>query len=181
MKTLQTQTLAPVNGMRGSGPRESATNAKPAKLSPKEHGAYAILVIPLIAALTVGGVTVAGVCMSVAAIAGFFSHKPLLILWGHRGQCALHTTVRGVIASQKRQSKFIFWALLSILSVLVALGINGSFDLALATLPMLLMSWLLMLRPPSTKHLKRVGWSLVAATVLTAILVIMRSATDGSL
>jgi len=39
----------------------------------------------------------------------------------------------------------------------------------LASLPMLCASWYLLLAPPPAKQLRRIGWTLVAVTVATAI------------
>ncbi len=63
--------------------------AESTKLRPKEHGAYAILAIPIATALLIAGFTVVGVCVAVAAVAGFLAHEPLLVAWGHRGRRAL--------------------------------------------------------------------------------------------
>lgn len=43
---------------------------------------------------------------------------------------------------------------------------------ALAALPMVLAGWALIARPPHPRHLRRVGWTLVATSSLTAILVV---------
>ena len=42
------------------------------------------------------------------------------------------------------------------------------YSLAIVTLPMLAMSWFLLFAPPSAKHLKRVGWTMVVCTVTSA-------------
>ncbi len=66
---------------------ESAANLKP-----KEHGAYAILAIPIATAILVTGATFVGLCVAVASIAGFLAHEPLLVALGHRGARAQRTT-----------------------------------------------------------------------------------------
>ncbi|SMP59860.1 YwiC-like protein [Neorhodopirellula lusitana] len=63
-----------------------------AKLKPKEHGAYAILGIPITTALILTGPTVAGACVAVAAVTGFLAHEPLLVSLGHRGSRAQRAT-----------------------------------------------------------------------------------------
>ena len=63
-----------------------------AKLRPKEHGAYAILGIPIGFALLLGGVTWIGCFVACAAVSGFLAHEPLLVAWGHRGQRARSAT-----------------------------------------------------------------------------------------
>ncbi len=69
-----------------------ANLSAPVDLKPKEHGAYAILAIPLLTALVIGGLTVAGVSTTVAALAGFFAHEPLLVMLGKRGPRAQRST-----------------------------------------------------------------------------------------
>ncbi len=54
---------------------------------PREHGAYAQLGAPLMAAL-VGGPRVAAVLVAVAAVLAFLAHEPLLVVLGHRGRRA---------------------------------------------------------------------------------------------
>jgi hypothetical protein len=271
MQTLQTRPLAGTL----AGQAVVSRSRSSADLTPKEHGAYAILAIPMIAALAVGGTSQAGWCIVLAAVAGFFAHEPLLIILGHRGRRVYHANprakpllavllgvmlissgvafawsgfagrvavvacllaagiifsiallgkhrtlagqlcgvaglsapclpillaggvdvwpavefwltwligfscttvaVRGVIAVQKCQPTDLMWIVLIALSLLVAINALGPLDLALATLPMIAISWYLMLRPPPTKYLKRVGWSLVAGTAVTALLVITLS------
>jgi hypothetical protein len=63
-----------------------------AKLQPKEHGAYAILGVPLVTALVISGFSFAGICVAIAAVAGFLAHEPLLVVWGHRGMRAKNAT-----------------------------------------------------------------------------------------
>lgn len=244
---------------------------QPANLKPKEHGAYAILAIPIATGLIVGGPTVIGLLVTVASIVGFLTHEPLLVLWGHRGGRALraapqakfrlwiqlgvalctgiaalliantsvrialggclifavisfavalfgkHRTlggqlggvislsapcvpillasgmdveesfliwaiwligftsttvaVRSVIATQKRQSRILLWSALAIVSLAAVLGLVMRFDEVVAVLPMVALSWSLMLKPPAAKYLKRVGWTLVLATIATGILI----------
>lgn len=56
-----------------------------AHLKPKEHGAYAILAIPLVTGLVAAGPTLVGGCIAAAAFTGFLAHEPLLVTLGHRG------------------------------------------------------------------------------------------------
>lgn len=60
----------------------------PARLHPKEHGAYAIVGIPLLVALAIGGLNPVAVLTAVATIAGFIANEPLMILRGRRGERA---------------------------------------------------------------------------------------------
>lgn len=64
-------------------------SASPAtNLRPKEHGAYAILAIPILTSLFVTGPTLVGICIAVAACSGFLAHEPLLVAAGRRGKRA---------------------------------------------------------------------------------------------
>ncbi|WP_153558306.1 YwiC-like family protein [Roseimaritima sediminicola] len=244
------------------------------KLQPKEHGAYAVVGIPLITALmiagqTPAGLTLAGLSIAVATITGFLAHEPLLVAFGHRGSRAQRTTpaalrqlgwmlgvtltsgvlavaasdapvrwalvgcgaaavvgfvlaaaghhrtlggqlwgllalsapfvpillasslplatvleawgtwllgftatnqaVRGVIAAQKRHRRTLPWTVVTLLSLLVVGSTLSGFAIPIVTLPMLLITWYLLIDPPHAKHLKRLGWALVLGTVATAI------------
>jgi hypothetical protein len=52
---------------------------------PKEHGAYGQLAFPLVTAVAIAGVNAAALLIVIAAITGFLSHEPLLVLLGRRG------------------------------------------------------------------------------------------------
>lgn len=54
-------------------------------MKPKEHGAYAILLIPMVTSFLSWGITTSGVCVALAAFAGFMAHEPLLVMIGNRG------------------------------------------------------------------------------------------------
>ena len=54
-------------------------------LLPKEHGAYGQLTLPVITALSVAGVSAAGLFLTVSAVAGFLAHEPVAVLAGARG------------------------------------------------------------------------------------------------
>ena len=54
-------------------------------LLPKEHGAYGQLAFPQLTALTAVGVSVSSGLWTVAMIAAFLGHEPLLVLLGRRG------------------------------------------------------------------------------------------------
>jgi hypothetical protein len=60
----------------------------PRSLAPKEHGAYAQLALPLLAALASGKPTLASVLLVVASFAVFAAHEPLIVLIGRRGKRA---------------------------------------------------------------------------------------------
>ena len=52
---------------------------------PREHGAYAQLILPLITAIAIGRARWAAIALGLAAIAVFLAHEPLLMLMGQRG------------------------------------------------------------------------------------------------
>ncbi len=70
----------------------SNTNNDSSKLRPKEHGAYAILAIPMVTAFLIAGATWPGICVAAAAVAGFLANEPLLVAWGQRGKRAQRST-----------------------------------------------------------------------------------------
>lgn len=255
------------------GDRPAAAQATP--LRPKEHGAYAILAIPIVTALVIGGPTLVGFLIAIASITGFLAHEPLLVALGHRGRraqsaapaansrltvyllittvsgatamlmagndvrvalmgCLLiaivgfafaakgeHRTllgqlvgviglsapsvpillagqvsvagslaiwftwllgfsattfaVRSVIAAQKRQPRTAHAAILLVVTLLAGIGVAMQTRQCLAIIPMLAASWYLYFRPPHAKYLKRVGWSLVGATLVSAVILALIS------
>jgi hypothetical protein len=64
-------------------PRPAAVG--PRSLTPKEHGAYGQLGLPLLTALGMGRPSVAAACLTAAAVAAFLAHEPALVLMGQRG------------------------------------------------------------------------------------------------
>lgn len=60
-------------------------------LLPREHGAYAEAVFPLLTGLTLGSTSPAAVCLAVAATAFFFVHEPIAVTRGTRGRRAKET------------------------------------------------------------------------------------------
>ncbi len=89
-------------------PRQAAVGQ--VQLSPKEHGAYAILAIPLLTGLIAAGPTTVGLAVVVAATFGFLAHEPLLVALGYRGTRA------------QRSAPAATWRLAGYLIVLVASG-----------------------------------------------------------
>lgn len=55
------------------------------RLLPREHGAYAEILLPLVAVLLAGEATIPAVLLAVAACAAFLAHEPATILLGRRG------------------------------------------------------------------------------------------------
>ncbi|MEO1979672.1 MAG: YwiC-like family protein, partial [Fuerstiella sp.] len=64
----------------------------PVRLHPKEHGAYAIVGVPLVVALAIGGLNTVAVLATIATIAGFVANEPLMVLSGRRGERARLST-----------------------------------------------------------------------------------------
>jgi hypothetical protein len=54
-------------------------------LLPKEHGAYGQLSLPLVTALSVAGPSIAGLLLTVSAVAASLAHEPASVLLGLRG------------------------------------------------------------------------------------------------
>ena len=108
-------------------------------------------------------------------LAGGVSVSSTAEIWGAWliGFTATTMAVRGVIAAQKRDSRTIHWAGIIALSLL-ALALNhAGFPLLVVSVPMLVMSWYLMIDPPHASQLKRVGWALVAGSVTSAVWMIV--------
>ncbi|MDI1444572.1 YwiC-like family protein [Polyangium sp. 6x1] len=69
----------------------SAPLASPAparSLAPREHGAYGQLGMPLVAALALGRPGMAAFGLTIAWVAAFLAHEPVLVLLGQRGKKA---------------------------------------------------------------------------------------------
>lgn len=64
---------------------EPVRTSRRRSLWPREHGAYAQLIAPLVSVLLLSRPTTSAVLLAVAAIAAFLSNEPLLVLLGHRG------------------------------------------------------------------------------------------------
>jgi hypothetical protein len=61
-------------------------------LLPREHGAYAQVVFPLLTALILGGITAPALLLVLAAVTVFLGHEPLVVLLGSRGGRAKRET-----------------------------------------------------------------------------------------
>lgn len=80
----------PMVEVRRTSPATIASTARPEEVQrPKEHGAYAMLGVPLATAWALGGVTLTGMAISLAAFAGFWANEPFLVITGQRGSRAL--------------------------------------------------------------------------------------------
>ncbi|MEQ9411106.1 MAG: YwiC-like family protein [Fuerstiella sp.] len=78
-------TLFSATATRGGIASFSVKPSRPPGLYPKEHGACAILGVPLVAALFIVGLTPVTTLLSAATVAAFLAHEPLMILAGARG------------------------------------------------------------------------------------------------
>lgn len=68
------------------------SGAKRRSLWPREHGAYAQLLAPIVSALLVWTPTVPAVLFAAAAIFAFLANEPLLVVLGHRGPRVAEST-----------------------------------------------------------------------------------------
>jgi hypothetical protein len=60
-------------------------------LLPREHGAYAEAVFPLLTGLTLGSTSPTAICLAAASAAFFFVHEPIAVMSGTRGRRAKET------------------------------------------------------------------------------------------
>lgn len=121
------------------------------------------LVGEIAAAVTLAAATIP------AGVAGGLTLHHALLVWGVWGLAFTASTsaVRWVISAHKGKRAH---------DGLVAAAIATSAAAALTTQswiflcasPYLLVSWALIARPPSTRHIKRVGWTLILPGILTA-------------
>ena len=76
--------------MKPFGDMELAVADRPRlrSLLPKEHGAYAELAVPMLAALTAGAPGASALLLSGSVWAFFLAHEPALVLLGRRGERA---------------------------------------------------------------------------------------------
>ncbi|TWU51837.1 YwiC-like family protein [Rubripirellula reticaptiva] len=138
-------------------PRRSFETA--AKLKPKEHGAYAILGIPIVTSLLIAGATVVGVCVAAASIAGFMAHEPLVVALGHRGSRAQRTT-----PAARKRTLLLVGMMIFCGSTAMALGTN---DVRLSLVACLLMAVVSFIIAIAGCHRTAVGqlWGVVGLSV----------------
>jgi YwiC-like protein len=70
---------------------------------PREHGAYAQLLLPLATALAISDIHLAAVLTCISALATFVAHEPLVVLLGRRG----------ARAQREQQRRAITWLVMS--------------------------------------------------------------------
>ena len=68
-----------------SGATTAGERRDPARLWPREHGAYGKIALPVVPMLAMAP-SWAGLAFTVAASACFLAHEPILVLIGHRGR-----------------------------------------------------------------------------------------------
>lgn len=94
---------------------------------------------------------------------------------------ATTTAVRSVIAAQKRQARLAHLLVLLSLSAIVA-GLPLQYGYwPLLTMPMLMASWWLYVNPPPVKHIRRIGWTLVAVTMITSVVMVLAKYAEAEL
>ncbi|MEM1030924.1 MAG: YwiC-like family protein [Myxococcota bacterium] len=125
-------------------------------------------------AKTLSGEVLAGACLSAAAlpvaIAGGTAASLAVAAWlaWSLAFAITTSTVRRVIATAKGRPHRAEALVLGLSSLgLVATALVA--PVAWAMSPLLVASWWLALRPPPVRRLKRVGWTLVAFTVVAAL------------
>jgi hypothetical protein len=101
-------------------------------LIPREHGAYAQLVLPQLAVLLAAGPTLAAVLMSTGSALAFVSHESLMVATGGRGTRALREE-----GARARRTLLTYGLLGAVLGALGAYMLPGALRFTLA-LPLLL-------------------------------------------
>lgn len=142
-----------------SSPRAPAAIPLSKVLVPREHGAWAQLLVPLASALTIGGFGLPGLAVAGAALAAFMGHEPLLVLLGHRGPRA--KAQHGELAARAVAGS----SAVLLASLLVAARSLGP-DLDLLAPPLLLGAPVLLLA--LRKRERTLGGELLAACALAA-------------
>jgi hypothetical protein len=125
------------------------------------------------------GEVLAGAALAAAsipvAVAGGVAIEVAIAAWGAWATAftAATSAVRWIIARHRTGHGPPTLALLTIASTIVALAMATVWTVALAAIPTIFLAWILVARPPSPRHLKRVGWSLVASTATTALFIVL--------
>ena len=111
----------------------------PRSLSPREHGAYGQLFVPIVAALAMGRPTVSAIAIAIAGPAVFFAHEPLLVLVGRRGERARRES------GARARARLVVLGTIAVLAAAAAAmsAPTGALIAAAAPLPLgLLVGWL---------------------------------------
>src|SRR4051812_9461537 len=99
----------------------------PLQLLPREHGAYAELLLPLTAALCIAPSS-AGFAWALGASTLFLLHDPVLVLLGHRGQ-------RRLDRDRHAATMLAFWLASSAALFLVTAGMGSGVGSLWALVP----------------------------------------------
>ena len=110
-------------------------------LLPKEHGAYGELMVPLVTALLVAGVSAAALLLVLAIAAGFLGHEPAAVLLGSRGPrarreqsreaavwltiCAVIGVIAGVVGLSRMPPQTRLWVVVPVAPALVLAALTG--------------------------------------------------------
>ena len=128
------------------------------KMVPREHGAYAELLFPIVSVFLGGSPTTATWLLAVGAIACFLANEPLLVLFGQRG-----TRMKRAESDRAKRALLVF--------LLIALGTGGAGLLLTTTVvqyavgvPLLLGAALMMLAIQGLER-SMIGEGLAAATL----------------
>lgn len=154
----------------------SPTPSTPVRLRPRGHGAYAILGMPLLTALLIGGPSSVGLLTTVAAIAGFLANEPLLIVCGRRGQrtrsavpVARRTLVTLLSIATVSGSLALWQGTTGVRVALVASGLAMELPMWRTISLLLLAAGVLRVWPPEVLNLGQLGWRLLAVNVLSCL------------
>jgi len=107
------------------------------------------------------------------AVAGGLAFNPSLAVWGTWVVAFTANTaaVRWVISAHKdRRNRSSIGAAAIVTTAAVVLATQSA--VFLAAFPNVLLSWVLIVKPPNPRHLKRVGWTLLVGGLLTAAIAI---------
>jgi peptidoglycan/LPS O-acetylase OafA/YrhL len=142
------------------------------KMVPREHGAYAELLFPILSVLLGGAPTTPTWLLATGAIASFLANEPLLVLLGQRGNRA-----------KREESDRAKRALLIFVLVALGAGVAGLFVSPAAVqyavgLPLLLGGGLVMLAVQGLER-SMVGEALAAATLSSTAIPLGLSARLG--
>jgi len=137
-------------------------------LLPREHGAYAELIFPLITALALGNGGIAPILLASAAIAVFLAHESFLVILGQRGNRA-----RAQIGSRASLS-VAFVVVITVTAATVGLWHAPADTLQTALLPLISIALLLPLIF-SQREKTLVGELLVALIFASTLIPVARS------
>lgn len=139
-------------------------------LLPKEHGAYAELIFPLITALALGNLRMAQWFLAFAAVAAFLAHESVLVIVGNRGSRA-RSRLTG-------QAKWTSTILLLIACTTAALGLWQAPVATLRAMLIPLLLTVLLIPLILSHHEKTLAGELLVALILSSALIPVARAGD---